>query len=181
MEPAKPLRFGGVLARNSARALAAQPAKPLRFGAVLARNSARALAARRSTRQGGRPQKTKRPEQQPLAQSSQQPLAWGSQQLEPRQCSRNRVFTQFKSNSGGAPRRKLKPVQKGKQTPTFTLFPPLAAQKVAARKPSSQIQARTTPRVAKTSMQAARIEGKLSQPLVAQKRKAPPLTPAARC
>ena len=143
MEPAKPLRFGGVLARSSARALAAQPAKPLRFSAVLARNSARALAARRSTRQGGRPQKTKRPEQQPLAQSSQQPLAWGSQQLEPRQCSRNRAFVQFKSNSGrGRPRN---PERKEKQTPTLMLISPRAAQKrVAARKPSSQIQARTT-------------------------------------
>ena len=122
--------------------------------------------------------------QQPLARSSQ-PLARSSQRRGPRQCSRNRAFIQFKSNSGGARPRKLNLLRKEKQTPTFTLFPPLAAQKVAARKPSSQIQARATPRVAKTGMQAAQIEGKRSQPLaqkpgVAQKRKAPPLTPAAR-
>ena len=99
------------------------------------------------------------------------------------------MFTQFGSNSDGARQRKSNPSQKkGKQTPTFTLFPPRATQKVATRKPSSQIQARTTPRVAKKmGMQAARIEGKRSQPLaqkpgVAQKRKAPPLAPtAARC
>ena len=131
-------------------------APPLRFGGALSRDAARrAIAARKLTGQGGRLQK-----QQPLARSSQQPLARRSQ-LEPRQCSRNR-------------------------TPTFTLFPPRAAQKVAARKPSSQIQARTTPRFAKMSVQAAQIKGKLSQPLarkpgVAQKRKAPQLTPAARC
>ena len=125
---------------------------------------------------------------QPLRfwKSSQQPLARSSQRREPRQCSRNRAFTQFKSNSGGARPRKLNLLRKEKQTPTFTLFPPLVAQKVAARKTnSSQIQARATPRVAKTSTQAAQIEGKRSQPLaqkpgVAQKRKAPPLTPAAR-
>ena len=157
-----------------------EPAQPLRF-------AARVLAARKVARLGRQPGKPKRPEQQLLAQSSQQPLARRSQQLEPRQCSRNRAFVQFKSNSGGVRPRKLNPLRKEKQTPTFTLFPPIAAKKkVAARKPSSQVQARTTPRVAKTSMQAARIEGKLSQPLaqkpgVAQKRKAPPLTPAARC
>ena len=157
-----------------------KPAQPLRFGigGVLD-------AAKKLTRQGGRLQKPKRPGQQPPAQSSQQPLARSSQQLEPRQCSRNRTFTQFKSNSGGARQRKLNFLQKWKQIRTFTQFQPLAARKVAARKLSSQIQARTTPRVAKMSMQAARIEGKRSQPLaqkpgVAQKLKAPPLTSAAR-
>ena len=167
-------------------------AQPLRFG-----NPLSVLAARKLTKQGGsRLQKPKRPEQRPLSQSSKQPLARSSQKLEPRQCSRNKAFTQFKSNSGVA-QGKLNLLQKGKQqTPTCTLCPPLAAQKVAARKPraaqevaarkpSSQIQARTTPRVAKMSMQAAQVKGKSSQqplarkPGVAQKRKAPPLTPAA--
>ena len=155
--------------------LVMEPAQPLRFGGVVSKDAARVRTARKlTTRQGGRLQKPKRPEQQPLARSSQQPLARSSQQLEPRQCSRNRAFTQFKSNSGGA-QRKLNLLQKGKQTPTFTLFPPLAAQKVAARKPSSQIQARTTPRVAKMSMQAAQISQPLARkPGVAQKRKASP-------
>ena len=163
-----------------------EPAQPLRFGCP---------AVRKLTRQGGRLQKQKRLEQQPLARSSQQPLARSSpqplarsaQQIELRQCFRNRAFIQFRSDSGGARQRKWNLLQKEKQTPTFTRFPPLAAQKVAARKPSSQIRARTTPRVAKMSMQAAQIEGKRSQPLaqkpgVAQKRKAQPLAQkAARC
>ena len=176
----QPLAQSSQLISESKLLLVMEPAQPLRFGA------ARALAARKLTRQGGRPQKPKRPEQRPLAQSSQQPLARSSQQLAPRQCSRNRAFTQFTSNSSGARQPNLNLLRKGKQTPTFTMFPPVAAQKVAARKPRSQIQARTTPRSAKMSMQAAKIEGKRSQPLaqkpgVAQKRKAPPLTPEARC
>ena len=143
-----------------------EPAQPLRF-------AARVLAARKVARLGRQPGKPKRPEQQLLAQSSQQPLARRSQQLEPRQCSRNRAFTQLKPNSGGAgQQRKLNLVRKGKQTPTFTPFPPLvAAQKVAARTPSSQIQ----------TLQGKRLQPLAQKPGVAQKRKAPPLTPAARC
>jgi hypothetical protein len=147
-----------------------EPAQPLRFG----------TAARKLTGQGSRLQKQKRPEQQPLSRSSQQPLARRSQPL----ARRNRAFIQF---GGSARPRQSNRVQKETQTPTFTRFPPRAAQKVAARKHSSQFQARTTPRVAKTSVPAAQIEGKRSQPLarkpgVAQKRKASTLTPAAaRC
>ena len=165
--------------------LVMEPAQPLRFGGVISKDAAR--VPRRLIRQVARPQKPKRPEQQLLARSSQQPLARSRGQPEPRQCSRNRAFTQLKSNSGGARQPNLNLSQKRKQTPTFTLFPPprAAQKKVAARKARSQIQARTTPRVAKMSMQAAEIERKRSQPLaqqkpdVAQKRKAPPLTPAA--
>ena len=149
-----------------------KPAPPLRFGKVLSDNASRVPDARRS--------------HQSLARSSQQPLARSSQQpLKPRRCSQNRTFFRSSSNSGGTRPRKLNLLQKGRQTPTFTMFPTRAAQKVAARKPSSQIQARTTSRLAKTSSQAARIEAKRSQPLaqkpgVAQKRKASPLTPAGR-
>ena len=172
-------------AKGSQLLLVMELAQPLRFGGVISKDAAR--VPRRLIRQVARPQKPKRPEQQLLARSSQQPLARSREQPEPRQCSRNRAFTQLKSNSGGARQPNLNLSQKRKQTPTFTLFPPprAAQKKVAARKARSQIQARTTPRVAKLSMQAAFIERKRSQPLaqqkpgVAQKRKAPPLTSAA--
>ena len=147
-----------------------EPAQPLRFGGVVSKDAARVRTARKlTTRQGGRLQKPKRPEQQPLARSSQQPAASGA-----------------KSNRGGARQRELNLSQKkGKKTPTFTLFPPRAAQKVAARKPSSQIQARTTPRFAKMSVQAAKVKGKRLQPLaqkpgVAQKRRAKGERPCAK-
>ena len=121
------------------------------------------LAGQGGGLQKKRTEQTRRRLQQPLARSSQ-PLA--------RHGSRNRTFIQLNSNCGGARPRKMSP----KQSPTSTMFPPLASQRVAKKRPNSQIQARQTPEVVKKSWQplARKLAG------VAQKRKAPLLTPAGR-